>query len=117
MKEIEATGAKEELDVAEGEGSSIRTGVGVFARAKEEEESNDDHVGNCSQVVRVGREDLCNLTQATDDRNWDGLDPIWRRVDLLPSLEHPIYPKVNGLGRVQTRVVLPHGEERLGNAP
>jgi hypothetical protein len=36
---------------------------------------------------------------------------------LLPSLQHSCDAEIDSLGSVQPWIILPHGEERLGNAP
>lgn len=99
--------SNEELDVAEGERSCIGRGVCVFARAKQIEEGDDNHVCSCLQEGGLGRESLGDLTNVADDGNWNGLDPLWRRITLFPCLEHTLDAKIDFVGCVQTRVLFP----------
>ena len=52
-----------------------------------------------------------------DDRNWDGFDSERRGICSLPGFQGTLEPKVDGVGHVETWVLGPHTQERLGNAP
>jgi hypothetical protein len=72
------TGTDPELDIRKTERRSVRYGASVFPRAKEKEESDNDHVGN-GVITRV-ISGVRSHDDVTEDLDWNGLYAVRGRI-------------------------------------
>ena len=83
------------MHITKSEGSGVGFGISVFARAEEEKEGNDDHVAMGSQTSGICRQVLCNVSNAMNDRDWDGFHTVGGQVFFLPSCKHSPNAKIS----------------------
>jgi hypothetical protein len=79
----------EELDILQAEGGGVGGSVGVFARAEEEEEGQDNHVSHRAKGGISAREPG-KMSYPAKNLDGDRFDTIWSRISFLPRCPSPL---------------------------
>ena len=104
----------EELDVAQGERSSVGGAAGVLAGAEEVEEGDDGHIGNGLEGGIVGLRGS-DAEGVVDEANRDGFYPIRWGVGLGVRAELALEAEVECADGGFAEVPGPHAGERLAD--
>ena len=112
--EVEAVGANGELNIAQCERGGVGAACGVFPRAKEEKESQDDHV--CDGLGGLGGVDRGGVGKVFDHTDRDWFDALRWRILLRIVPELALETEIQFAAGVEAWIRGPHCSERLANA-